>query len=82
MTKVTVQNNGSPQISRVLRDREEQAGLEGGQLSETGAYALDRAIRQSKNWLVSTRNPRGLQHPPIFRYRSSKFRAKHSLEER
>jgi hypothetical protein len=42
MTKVTLQNNGSPQITRVLRDREEQADLEGGQQSETGACTLDR----------------------------------------
>ena len=40
MTKVTSQNNGSPQISRALRDREEQAEMEGGQQSETGACAL------------------------------------------
>jgi hypothetical protein len=29
MTKVTSQNNESPQITRVLRDREEQADMEG-----------------------------------------------------
>jgi hypothetical protein len=42
MTKVTSQNHGSPQIARVLRDREDQADREGGQQSETGAGTPDR----------------------------------------
>jgi hypothetical protein len=42
MTKVTSQNHGSPQIARVLRDREDQADMEGVQQSGTDAYTLDR----------------------------------------
>jgi hypothetical protein len=37
VTEVTVQNNGSPQITRVLRDREEQADLVGN--IQSGAAA-------------------------------------------
>ena len=42
MTKVTSHNHGSPQIARVLRDREDQADMEGGQQSGTVACTLDR----------------------------------------
>jgi hypothetical protein len=42
VTKVTLQNNGSPQISRALRDREEQEDLVGSCQSGTAAHILDR----------------------------------------
>ena len=42
MTKVTLLNNGSPHITRVLRDREDQADLMGNYQSGTAAHALDR----------------------------------------
>jgi hypothetical protein len=42
MTKVTSHNHGSPQIARVLRDREDQADMEGGQQSGTDACTPDR----------------------------------------
>ena len=42
LTKVTSHNHGSPQIARVLRDREDQADRVGGQKCGTGAGTLDR----------------------------------------
>jgi hypothetical protein len=42
MTKVTSENNGSPQITRVLRDREEQADMVDNLQSGSAAYTLAR----------------------------------------
>jgi hypothetical protein len=52
MTKVTVENNGSPQISRVLRDRAEQEDLVGNYHSGAAAHTLDRV--KAVQELIST----------------------------
>ena len=49
MTKVTSQNNAPPQITRVLRDREEHADMVDGQLYLTLPRVPLTGLRQFKN---------------------------------